>query len=542
MPSIPGYWIPAENDVPESGAAGVLAALERCHEPAWVVGGLDGDASRLGVAFGGHVSASPVPGSYPLHALLPPVHAEWLGDRTFCEEHGTRFAYVTGAMATGIASVELVCAASCAGFLAFYGAGGLSLERVERDLDTIIDQLSDRPDAAWGSNLIHSPDQPALEDALVDAFLLRGVSRIEASAFMSLSPAIVRYAATGLYCDTYGRIHRPNRVMAKISRPEVARHFLQPPPPALLAELAAAGAISAEEARLAALLPVADDVTCEADSGGHTDRRPLMVLLPVIRELRDELTPHGGWPRPVRIGAAGSLGDPAAIAAAFALGADYVVTGSVNQVAIESGTSDAARAMLALAGLADVTMAPAADMFELGIEVQVLRRGTLFAQRAKRLYELYREYPSLDALPAETRQKLEREILRASVDEIWRECEVFWSGREPAQLERAARDPHHRMALVFRWYLGNSNRWAREGASNRQQDYQIWCGPAMGAFNAWAAGTRLAEASERTVAGIGLNLLAGAVRLTRAHHLRTAGVALPDAALQHSPLPVELHA
>ena len=458
---------------------------------------------------------------------------------TFCEEHGTRFAYVTGAMATGIASVDLVCAASCAGFLAFYGAGGLSLERVERDLDTIIQRLTDRPDAAWGANLIHSPDQPALEDALVDAYLRRGVSRIEASAFMSLSPAIVRYAATGLYCDAYGRIHRPNRVMAKISRPEVARHFLQPPPPALLADLAARGAISAEEARLAALLPVADDVTCEADSGGHTDRRPLLVLLPVIRQLRDELTPPGGWPRPVRIGAAGGLGDPAAIAAAFALGADYVVTGSVNQVAIESGTSDAARAMLALAGLADVTMAPAADMFELGIEVQVLRRGTLFAQRAKRLYELYREYPSLDALPAETQQRLEREILRASVDDIWRECEVFWSGREPAQLERAARDPHHRMALIFRWYLGNSNRWAREGAPNRQQDYQIWCGPATGAFNAWATGTRLAEASERTVAAIGLNLLAGAVRLTRAHHLRTAGVSLPDEALRHSPLPVE---
>ena len=62
-----------------------------------------------------------------------------------------------------------------------------------------------------------------------------------------------------------------------------------------------------------------------------------------------------------------------------------MVTGSVNQLARESGTSDVARAMLAQAGLADVTMAPAADMFELGVEVQVLRRGTLFAQRAARL-------------------------------------------------------------------------------------------------------------------------------------------------------------
>ena len=36
--------------------------------------------------------------------------------------------------------------------------------------------------------------------------------------------------------------------------------------------------------------------------------------------------------------------------------------------------------------------------------------------------------------------------------------------------------------------------------------------------------------------------IAGAVRLTRAHHLRTAGVALPDEALRHSPLPVESYA
>ena len=57
----------------------------------------------------------------------------WLGGQfrgvSVTDPRGTRFAYVTGAMATGIASVDLVCAASRAGFLAFYGAGGLSLER-----------------------------------------------------------------------------------------------------------------------------------------------------------------------------------------------------------------------------------------------------------------------------------------------------------------------------------------------------------------------------------------------------------------------------
>ena len=457
-----------------------------------------GPAIRFGIAFGGSVSGAAGRGSYPIHALLPPVHAEWLGDRGFCEEHGTRFPYVTGAMATGIASPELVCASARAGFLAFYGTGGLSLARVERGLDAIGRELASTPEAAWGANLIHSPDQPGFEDALVTMYLARGVSRIESSAFMSLSPAIVRYASTGLRSDAQGRIHRPHRVMAKISRPEVARHFLQPPPKAFLAELARGGAITADEARLAAMLPIADDVTCEADSGGHTDRRPLSVLVPVIRRLRDELTPAGGWPRPVRIGAAGGLADPAAVAAAFALGADYVVTGSVNQLARESGTSDLARAMLAQAGLADVTMAPAADMFELGVEVQVLRRGTLFAQRARRLYELYREYDSLEAIPSDVRQRLERETFRANLDEVWRECGLFWSARQPAELERAARDPHHRMALIFRWYLGHSTRWAREGVADRQQDYQIWCGPGIGAFNARGRAARISRIPPHT--------------------------------------------
>jgi hypothetical protein len=35
-----------------------------------------------------------------------------------------------------------------------------------------------------------------------------------------------------------------------------------------------------------------------------------------------------------------------------------------------------------------VAMAPSSDMFELGVKVRVLRRGTAFAARAGRLYEI----------------------------------------------------------------------------------------------------------------------------------------------------------
>ena len=194
--------------------------------------------------------------------------------------------------------------------------------------------------------------------------------------------------------------------------------------------------------------------------------------------------------------------------------------------------------MLALAGLADVIMAPAADMFELGVEVQVLRRGTMFGTRAKKLHHLYNMYPSIEAIPDKERQQLESRILGASVDEVWQDTARFWGKRDPEELGKAQRDPRHKMALIFRWYLGKASKWAIDGEAERGLDYQIWCGPAMGAFNTWVRGSFLEAPQNRNVAQIALNLLEGAAVITRAHQLRTMGVPVPAAAFDFRPRPL----
>jgi trans-AT polyketide synthase/acyltransferase/oxidoreductase domain-containing protein len=194
--------------------------------------------------------------------------------------------------------------------------------------------------------------------------------------------------------------------------------------------------------------------------------------------------------------------------------------------------------MLAQADLADVAMAPSSDMFELGVRVQVLRRGTLYATRAGRLYEAYRAYQGLEAVPADLRAKLEREVLHASFEEIWAQTEDYWQTRDPAEVTRAERDPKHRMALVFRWYLGKASRWAIVGEIGRRSDYQIWCGPAMGAFNRWTAGSFLAEPANRSAVQVARNLLEGAAVVTRAQQLRTCGVPVPSAAFTLVPRPL----
>jgi PfaD family protein len=229
---------------------------------------------------------------------------------------------------------------------------------------------------------------------------------------------------------------------------------------------------------------------------------------------------------PLRVGLGGGIATPASAAAAFAMGAAYVVTGSINQACVESGSSDVVRQMLAEAAQADVAMAPAADMFEMGVKVQVLKRGTMFPMRAAKLYELYRAYASLDAIPEAERVPLEKNLFRIPLTEVWQQTRAYFQQRDPAQVAKAEADPKHLMALVFRWYLGQSSRWANAGIADRKLDYQVWCGPAMGAFNEWAKGSFLEQPANRQVVTVALNLLYGAALTLRQNQLRSQGLRL----------------
>ncbi len=447
------------------------------------------------------------------------ITAEMLGDLAFKRTYGLRYAYVGGSMANGISSAAMVVALGRAGMLGCFGAGGLTPSRLEEAIHQVQAALPNGPDggvAPYAFNLIHSPYEPALEANAVDLYLRHGVRAIEASAYIDLTPYVVQYRAAGLSRDAAGNVVIGNRVLAKVSRNEVATRFMQPAPATLLQELVAAGKLTAEQAALAGRVPMADDITVEADSGGHTDNRPLVCLLPAIMALRDQLQAQYGYAEPVRVGAAGGISTPAAALGALMMGAAYVMTGSVNHSCVEAGTSAAVKATLAQADMADVAMAPSADMFEMGVNVQVLKRGTLFPMRARKLYETYQAYDSVEAIPAEERARLEKQIFQRSLDAVWEECLTFFAARDPQQIERARKTPKHQLALICRWYLGLATHWGIQGAPERKLDYQIWCGPAMGAFNAWARGTELEAPEHRRVADVGLRIMEGAAEMYRA--------------------------
>jgi hypothetical protein len=122
---------------------------------------------------------------------------------------------------------------------------------------------------------------------------------------------------------------------------------------------------------------------------------------------------------------------------------------------------------------------------------------------------------------------------------VWEQTREFFVPFDPAQVERAERDPHHKLALVFRWYLGLSSHWANAGEPSRQIDYQIWCGPAMGAFNQWTRGTFLAEPHHRQTAVVAANLMYGAAVTLRVQQLRQQGVPIPPEAARVVPRHME---
>ena len=221
----------------------------------------------LQAVFNGEVSSK---GNNTLVATLPPLYPEWLGDRSFQEVHNCRFPYIGGAMAKGIASIEMVIALARGGMLGFFGSAGLSFPRVNEAVDQI--QAALGPDGlSYGFNLINSPHEPELEDALVDLYLEKKVHRISAAAYMNISEPLVRYRLSGIKLGADGQVIPTNFIFAKISRPEVAQKFLSPPPAKIIKSLLSKGRITQEQADIAALIPMAEDITVEGDSGGHTD-------------------------------------------------------------------------------------------------------------------------------------------------------------------------------------------------------------------------------------------------------------------------------
>jgi trans-AT polyketide synthase/acyltransferase/oxidoreductase domain-containing protein len=445
-----------------------------------------------------------------------------LGARSFKERYGTPLAYTAGAMYKGIASKEMIVAMGTAGLMSYLGTGGLRFDEMESAICFIQGHL--KHSQPYGMNLLHSPGYPELEERTVNLFLERQIDYVEAAAYMDVTPSLVRYRLKGLRQSAFSTIVTPHHVLAKVSRPEVACAFLRPAPEKIVSKLVQEGHLSLLEAELGKRIPVASEICVEADSGGHTDAGVAYVLMPVMLALREKIIKEFRYETRVHIGAAGGIGTPEAAAAAFAMGADFITTGSVNQCTVEAGTSDSVKDMLQDMDIQDTAYAPAGDMFELGAKIQVFKKGIFFPFRANKLYDLYVRHNCVEDIDSKTKKHIEEKYFKRSFDEVWKETRLYYEKVQPAMIDHLDKNPKQKMAAIFKWYFIHSSRLARDGSEEEKVDYQIHSGPALGAFNQWVKGTSMEPWRNRHVADIAVRIMNGAAEMLIKRITALAGV------------------
>ncbi|MBW4084440.1 ACP S-malonyltransferase [Paenibacillus sp. S150] len=421
------------------------------------------------------------------------------GSTAFLEEYSLKHPYVCGGMHYGVSSSMLVVRAAKAGMMAFLGTSGLTLEQVSQSIDAVQQEVG----GGYGMNITPSYMDSSMNDRLIDLFLQKGISCIEASGFIMMEQALVKYRIKGLKQGTNGTVLSEHKLMAKLSRPEIAAIYLSPAPQRIVDQLLVKGEISEEQAYLSRKIAMADDICIQADSAGMTDRGSSFVIFPSLLLMAEQYQATYGYAKPVRLGIGGGIGSPDAAATAFLLGAQFIVTGSINQCTVEASTSEISKQLLVSVNVQDTEIAPSGEMFELGAKVQVLKKGVFFPARANRLYESYKFYSSLEEMDPVLKNQIQHQYFGQSFEQIYRSI----VSERPAELEQAERNPKYKMALIFRHYFRSSIQAALMGDPAQKVNYQIPCGSSMGTFNQWVNGTQLEDWRQRHVDAIGLKLM-----------------------------------
>ncbi|WP_160138425.1 ACP S-malonyltransferase [Chryseobacterium sp. c4a] len=433
------------------------------------------------------------------------IKAMELGSESYRKAYQVKYAYASGAMHHGISSPKMIVRMNKAGMMSYYATSGLSLKKIEEDILKIRQEL--QGSESFGVNIEYDLNKPDFEKECLSLLQAKKVKNIEIANYFQPTEAIVSFRAQGLKRDHSGKIVSENRIQVKVSRSEIAELFLSPASDQLIQCLLEANKITPLQAQLLQFVPVATDICVVSDGGGNSENAASIVLLPLMIRLKKRLAEKYHYQENIHLGAAGGIGTPEAAACSFFQGADFIVTGSINQCTVEAQIGDTVKDMIEKIGIHDMAYAPSTYLFELGSKVQVLKKGVFFPARANKLFELYKQCNSLDDLDIQLRKELENKYFKKSIEEVIYECERKCNSEE---LQKIADHPKFKMAMVFKWYLEQATQAALSDNVSNKINYQVYCGPSLGAFNEWVKGTELEKWNNRNVDNIGIRILEAA--------------------------------
>ncbi|WP_144558024.1 ACP S-malonyltransferase [Shouchella miscanthi] len=420
-----------------------------------------------------------------------------MGDQKFCEDYNVVYPYVAGSMQKGISSPQLVSRMSQNGFLSFLGTASLKINEIE---DIILDtKRLLRDGQSFGCNLSANLHNPQKENEIIEIFLKYNINSIEASGFWAISSSLIKFRAKGLHRSESGKVIAKNKILVKLSRCETAVEFMSEIPQSLIDPLLKKGEITFDEAKMLEEVPIVDDICVMGDSGGESSLANLSLLLPTIVKLRNEASKENIFDRRIRIGAGGGIGTPEAASIAFILGADFVLTGSINQCTVEAKTSDLVKDILQNIDLHDLSYVPSANDLEVRGQTQVVKKGMFFPARANKLHDLLKQYKKVSEIDFKTKELIEERYLNEKIINIIQTNEH--------QSSSSRRTPKSQIQEVLKFYLKNTVQLAIKGEASQKVNFNIYCGPALGAFNRWIKGTELENWRNRNIDVIAKKLI-----------------------------------
>lgn len=431
----------------------------------------------------------------------PEYNGTALGNLEFKNTYNTRYAYAAGGMQGGISSSGLVVKMGLAGILSFLDSGGMKMEKIESGIRHIQQNLQNGE--PYGINIPFNLHFPQRENDIIDSCMKFKIKNIEVSGYLYITEPLVKYRLQGLKRNIDGSVYVKNRILATVSRKEVAIKFLSPPPESIVQKLHAENRITEEEAKLSKEIPMADDLCIMAESAGHLNEKSIINLLPLFKKISNDMAVKFRFKNSVRIGTA-DVGNPDAAAVSFFLGADFVLTNYINQCSVEAGTSDSVKDILEQIDVHDIGIAPSGDLFEMGEKTQVVSKGIFFPFRANKLYDIFMHHGAFEEIDKETRDRIQKNYFFCDFDEAFQRSREYFSQEEFA---RAEKDPKHKMALAFRWYIESSFDAALKGDHERLMNYHVRCNHSLGVFNQWVQGTPLQSWKNRHVDDIAVRLM-----------------------------------